>query len=84
VSAVPVTDEARKRREERARVTVVNAIFLCKQDWGGGWWHLSEEQRRSAVALRVLGEMVSIETESAEVAVYCVALALEALRAKVA
>lgn len=79
-----VTPEARAKREARAVRTAALAVAACKADWGGGWWHLSEEQRRSAVALRVLGEMVSIETESAEVAVYCVALALEALRAKVA
>jgi hypothetical protein len=41
---------------------------------------VSEEIRRGAVCREVLAQMTVIETESAEVAVFCVAVASAALR----
>lgn len=75
-----VTDDARKSREERARRVAANAVKDCKRRWGSGWYLVSEEIRRGAVACEVLSQMTVIETESAEVAVFCVAVASAVMR----
>jgi hypothetical protein len=75
-----VTDDARKYREDRANRVVANAVKDCKRRWGGGWYLVSEEIRRGAVCREVLSQMTVIETESPEVAVFCVAVASAAMR----
>ena len=75
-----VTDEARAKREARAKTAVANAVKQAKAGWGNGWLHLSETMRRGEVCRRVLCEIAVMETESAEVAVFCVAVASEAMR----
>ena len=75
-----VTDDARKSREERANRAVANAVKDCKRRWGSGWYLVSGEIRRGAVCHEVLSQMTVIETESPEVAVFCVAVASAAMR----
>jgi hypothetical protein len=47
--------------ERRAK----NAVQAAKAKWGNGWAHLSEEQRKGAVALEVLAVIVGQDEESA-------------------
>lgn len=75
-----VTDDARKSREERAKRVAANAVKDCKRRWGSGWSLVSEEIRRGAVCREVLAQMSVIETESPEVAVFCVAVASAAMQ----
>ena len=75
--APAVSDEDRARRVERAKRRVADAVVHCKRKYGNGWEFLSREQRRCVLSNCVLAEIGGIETESANVAVYCVALANE-------
>jgi hypothetical protein len=83
VNTQTVSAEERAKREQRAKAAAASALKAAQSSWGHGWDRLTEDMRRGEVCRRILGDMSGMESESPAAAVFCVALATEAMRVKV-